>query len=319
MFIVKFKNYMADKTMSKSFNTIEDALAYAKRKYFNPNNMDSWYIEDDAEYIVDDYQVEHPEVKDISDVAEIDYKEFAKNHYFEFNDGMCLCGELALIEKITKEKETSKVKFNDLSNWKKLLVYMYAKKDIAHLNSHLSPAFIRSVDADIVIKLGLTKNLRSLDQMLYQLKHNYHLIMQDGCRAGEYYISDPDAVCHMLICLIEDYQEVVDKIYQNSLTKTKMPYEYEANDNVDDGHEDLTSNNDITKDILNSCKKSLAEKDQIIANLKQTNNDILMKLNASEKRTQYLEQMIDRVRESLGTTSNSYDKWFAGILAGTAT
>jgi hypothetical protein len=203
---------------------------------------------------------------------------------------------------------------------------MYAKKEIARLNSRLSPAFIRSVDADIVIKLGLTKNLRSLDQMIYLLKHNYHMIMQDGFSAGKYYLVDPTSERHMLIWLIEDYQEVVDKIYQNRLTKTKMSYGYEANDNVDDGHEDLTSKNDVTKDILNCCKKSIAEKDQIIAekdqiiaNLKQTNNDILMKLNASENDNQYLRQMIGRVRKALSTDANHLDNWFAGILAGTAT
>ena len=77
MFIVKFKDYITDTTTLTTFNTREDALAYAKRKYFTPNNTDGWYNEDDAEYIVDEYQAEHPEVKDIKDVAEIDYKEFA--------------------------------------------------------------------------------------------------------------------------------------------------------------------------------------------------------------------------------------------------
>ena len=129
MFIVQFKNFITDNTTLTTFNTIEDALAYAKRKYFTPDKMDGWYNADDAEYLVDDYQAEHPEVKDINDVAEIDYKEFTEKHCFEFFDG-CLCGELSLIEKTTKEKETSKMKFNDLSNWKKLLVYMYAKKEI---------------------------------------------------------------------------------------------------------------------------------------------------------------------------------------------
>ncbi len=100
MFIVKFKDRIEDEThMSEPFKTIEGALAYAKRKYFEPNAEDGWYNEDAEEFLVPDYQSEHPEVKDIKDVAEIDYKEFAKKHKFTFNDGMYDCGTLTIVEK----------------------------------------------------------------------------------------------------------------------------------------------------------------------------------------------------------------------------
>ena len=64
---------------TKEFKTKDDALAYAKRKYFNPN--DEWY-DDAKEDLMMDY-----EVSSIQEVCDIDFKEFYKNNKFDFNDG----------------------------------------------------------------------------------------------------------------------------------------------------------------------------------------------------------------------------------------
>ena len=75
---------------SKKFDSREKALAYAKKKYFNPK--DEWY-DDVKEELIGDY-----DVTNIQEVCDIDFKEFCENNKFDFNDGMHIVATLTLKE-----------------------------------------------------------------------------------------------------------------------------------------------------------------------------------------------------------------------------
>lgn len=90
MFKLTFFNEDHQKTVKK-FKTRDEALAYAKKKWFNPE--DDWYADGEELGIVEDYEVDS-----IEKVAEIDFNEFKEKGKFNFNDGRHIVASLHLEE-----------------------------------------------------------------------------------------------------------------------------------------------------------------------------------------------------------------------------
>jgi len=92
-------------TKSKSFSRKEDALAYAKKTYLNPNT--AWYQDAEKTGIVEDYGVSTAE-----ELANLDYDDLIKTGKVEFDDGMHLVAKLTLTENNTvKESKSIKNKY----------------------------------------------------------------------------------------------------------------------------------------------------------------------------------------------------------------
>ncbi len=98
---VVYEDYVEDEKNVKECKTMAEALAYAKRQYFNPacEFGAEWYSEENAEYLIDDYIGEFPWIKDANDVAKIDFAEFMKDGKFEFSDGAHIVAEVRIEKK----------------------------------------------------------------------------------------------------------------------------------------------------------------------------------------------------------------------------
>lgn len=201
------------------------------------------------------------------------------------------------------------MKFNNLFKHQQLLVYMYVKEA-----SHNYGRFNIRYDADKVIRLGITRNRKSLNQLLYTLKKAWFIT--NDKHSGYWRIVD-FIMCEKLVNSLDDFSY---DMFNNMNQQPKVFSEDRQPKSKIYDHKEADDDNEINLDILNCCKKAIAEKDIIIkelnesnARLKTTDSQRLMKVNELNTRCEYLENNLHKIKKVFMDLSS----WIDNIIAGT--
>lgn len=204
--------------------------------------------------------------------------------------------------------------FNDLPKQQRLLIYMF------YYEAESGSAITMPKNGDNIIAYGISKNKKSLANMLYTLRKK-SLVAEARLRNGDlaYLLTEDgaDRAMHFinLYGRIAQAEEAKNSLQEtkavDAADETEVDALYEQIAALKAENEDLKRKNDEIAEKLSlkcghlaakvmSYDSELAAQDEKIANLSNSLKDALARLDEKTKQAQHLEDALSKIENSLG-------------------